>query len=480
MKFNKTFQFRFLFLLFIIGFSSLILVRTFEVSDYWWHVKSGLHILENQAIPFKDPFSWYGKEMNLNWISHEWLGAIILALFHEGFDAQFGGYLFNILCLLSIFFLLFFFNEKSFFKNIRFSFIWITLGLALISSSLNARPQLFSILLLISTIGILEKFKDNAQSKSIWFLPIIAILWANLHGGSSNLVYIVPILYFITHLKAFNFKKWEGETFSKNQLKKLFFITLLSFVCLAINPHHIQIWVYPYENMADQFMMSIIQEWRSPDLKLISDWVFFIQFAIIGITLIQTEKEIKFNHFLLIACFIALNLRSIRFGIFLYVVTTFFIFNYIPPIKNKKIIEQYLYILAFAGTIFLISSFFPTIPIDQHLQTIVPEEAIKTLKEINPKRLYNEYDFGSELIYHEIPVFIDGRADLYSKHNLKDVISLTKGIENTQEFLDSYNFDTFFIYKHTPLANYLSLHSDYELIQEIEHTLIFIKKEPLK
>lgn len=476
MKFKKTFQFRILFLLFIIGFSSLILVRTFEVSDYWWHVKSGLYILENQSIPFQDPFSWYGKEINLNWISHEWLGAVILALFHSVFGSQFGGYLFNIICLLSSFVLLFLFNEKSFFKNIRFTFIWTTLGLALASSSLNARPQLFSVLLLILTVGLLEKFKQNARSKSIWYLPIIAILWANLHGGSSNLVYIIPTLYLLAHLKAFNLKKWKGETLSKPQLKQLFFVTILSFSCLAINPHHTQIWVYPYENMADQFMMSIIQEWRSPDLKLITDWAFFIQFAIIGIIFIQTEKKIKCHHFLLIACFIALNLRSIRFGISLYVVATFFIFNYIPSIKNHKITQQYLYILAFAGVIFLTSSFFPTTFPQQLLQTIVPKEAIQLLQEIKPKRLYNEYDFGSELIYHNIPVFIDGRADLYAKHNLKDAISLTRGTENTANLLKHYNFDTFLVYKNTSLANYLSLHSDYELIQETETTLIFIKK----
>lgn len=113
------------------------------------------------------------------------------------------------------------------------------------------------------------------------------------------------------------------------------------------------------------------------------------------------------------------------------------------------------------------------------MQQLLPEEIIQTLKELNPQRLYNEYDFGSDLIYHDIPVFIDGRADLYSKHNLKDVIALTEGTGNTQEILNTYDFDVFLLYKNTPLSNYLSIHPTYELTQETEFIQIYIKKEPI-
>ena len=41
--------------------------------------------------------------------------------------------------------------------------------------------------------------------------------------------------------------------------------------------------------------------------------------------------------------------------------------------------------------------------------------AISVLKKEEPKRLFNYYDYGAYLIYKDIPVFIDGRADLYSK-----------------------------------------------------------------
>lgn len=477
MNLNKTTRLRILMVLFIIGLSSLILIRTFEVSDYWWHVKSGLYILENQTIPFQDVFSWYGKEMKLEWVSHEWLGAIILALFHQGFGAQLGGYLVNISCLWGIFFSLIYFNEKAFLKNIRFTFIWIALGIGLLAPLLNARPQLFSLLLLIWTIGILERFKHNENHRGIWCLPLLAILWSNLHGGSSNLIYLLPLFYLITHLKSFEWNRWKGTIFSKKQIKTLFIIIPFCFIGLVMNPHTTTIWSYPYTNMSDQFMLSIIQEWRAPDLKQWSDWLYFIQFILIAWFLFNTPKKINLNHFVLMILFIALNLRSIRFGFFLYIIATFYLLPYIPSLKKEKITEQYLYILAISGSLFF-TFFLSQLPllIQAPMQTLIPTETIQVLKDLNPQRLYNEYDFGSELIYHGIPVFVDGRADLYSSHNLKDVIQLTEGTGETETILKTYNFDVFLLYKQTPLTNFLSIHPNYELVYETDIINIFIKK----
>ena len=48
---------------------------------------------------------------------------------------------------------------------------------------------------------------------------------------------------------------------------------------------------------------------------------------------------------------------------------------------------------------------------------LYPVEAVKYIKEnidVNKMRIFNEYDFGSYLLLHDIPVFVDSRADLYT------------------------------------------------------------------
>ena len=60
-------------------------------------------------------------------------------------------------------------------------------------------------------------------------------------------------------------------------------------------------------------------------------------------------------------------------------------------------------------------------------------------KNINIKdvRLYNEYNYGSYLLYRNIPVFIDSRADLYSPE-------FNEGINVFTDFINSSNLTVYF------------------------------------
>ena len=106
-----------------------------------------------------------------------------------------------------------------------------------------------------------------------------------------------------------------------------------------------------------------------------------------------------------------------------------------------------------------------------------PVEAVKFAKEnldFQKVRLFNEYNFGSYLLFEDIPVFIDSRADVYDPQfngweddiffvfmNVKDVAI------DYDEKLDHYGITHLFIYRNSTLekvlqkdANYLELYKD--------------------
>ena len=56
---------------------------------------------------------------------------------------------------------------------------------------------------------------------------------------------------------------------------------------------------------------------------------------------------------------------------------------------------------------------------------------------INDVRLYNEYNYGSYLLYKNIPVFIDSRADLYAPE-------FNNGRDIFMDFIKSSNLDIWF------------------------------------
>lgn len=83
------------------------------------------------------------------------------------------------------------------------------------------------------------------------------------------------------------------------------------------------------------------------------------------------------------------------------------------------------------------------------------------------------YDYGGELIYNDISVFIDGRADLYSKYNYKDYLKISKLEGNFNKMIEKYDFDYFLVDKKYPINNYLKDNLKYVEIYSKGNTVFY-------
>ena len=87
------------------------------------------------------------------------------------------------------------------------------------------------------------------------------------------------------------------------------------------------------------------------------------------------------------------------------------------------------------------------------------------------------YDYGGELVYHDIPVFIDGRADLYSPYNYKDYLALSKLERDPKRLIEKYDFDYFLVDSTYPINIYLKYQKEYEVIyQDLSKNILLYKK----
>lgn len=113
-----------------------------------------------------------------------------------------------------------------------------------------------------------------------------------------------------------------------------------------------------------------------------------------------------------------------------------------------------------------------------------PVEASKyILKNLDFKkiRLYNEYNYGSYLLFKEIPVFIDSRADLYSPEFNKgvnifnDFLNLSGlNISDVEEKLDEYKITHLIMYNSSKLKIYIEQNLDkYKQIYSDQYFVIY-------
>ena len=77
------------------------------------------------------------------------------------------------------------------------------------------------------TIYLYMDLFKNENSKKIYFIPLLSIIWSNVHGGSSSLVYLFGLVFVFAGLFKFNFSKIESSRISKKQVIKYFIIIFL-------------------------------------------------------------------------------------------------------------------------------------------------------------------------------------------------------------------------------------------------------------
>jgi hypothetical protein len=56
-----------------------------------------------------------------------------------------------------------------------------------------------------------------------------------------------------------------------------------------------------------------------------------------------------------------------------------------------------------------------------------PVAAVDLLEKRGAKRIFNAYKFGGYLIERDVPVFVDGRAELYGEKFVMDFFNATEG-----------------------------------------------------
>lgn len=105
--------------------------------------------------------------------------------------------------------------------------------------------------------------------------------------------------------------------------------------------------------------------------------------------------------------------------------------------------------------------------------------------DVNNIRLYNEYNYGSYLLFRGIPVFIDSRADLYAPEFnpgvevFNDYMDLSgMNIDNIEEKLDGYGITHMLMYKKSKLKRFVEQNAEkYKLLYEDDNFCLFERKQ---
>lgn len=117
-----------------------------------------------------------------------------------------------------------------------------------------------------------------------------------------------------------------------------------------------------------------------------------------------------------------------------------------------------------------------------------PVQAVEWLKQnvnISEIRLYNEYNYGSYILYQGVPVFIDSRADLYTPEfngdKDKDIFTDALQIANVSKYyedgFEKYDFTHLLIPKNTKINMFIKRDENYKELYKDDYFIIYERQE---
>ncbi len=473
--------------LFAVALFAMAVVETLD-PDMWWHLRTGEYILNN-GLPYQDVFSFTVPEYA--WITHEWLSQLFMWIVYAA--GQFPALMVVFAGLIAVtFFLAYLACDGR-----PYIAAFITLLAAIASSVVwGTRPQIFNMLFTAVFLFIVERTKKGKAPRwLIWLMPVIMLFWANAHSG-----YLLGIVLLGVYVVGEALQQWVGKEkeniLSWLQIRELAIVTVLSFLVAAINPNGIALWLYPFETLGSPTMQQYIQEWQSPNFHLKMFWPFAAMIGLGVLAMIFSSKKPTFSELLLFAGTAAAGLLSARhIPLFTIIalpvvvahvtdVVTHSPFSALTATPDPAQMEKPARLFVLLNWVILLVAIFGVFMWtankisnnEEEIARIYPVEAVDFLQGngLAEARGYNSYNWGGYLIWRGLPVFIDGRADVYGDEFIFYYLQTLEMQEDWQEPLDEYDIEYVIMETGSALNTLLTVSPAWELLYQDDVAQIMV------
>ena len=417
-------------------------------SDTYWHIAVGKWILDHGAFPHTDIYSF--TRNGEAWISSSWLAQVLYAAAYEA--VGWAGPVMLAAASIASAFALFAFMLGSRMPA-RYAIAVALWALLLSVSHLFARPHVLVLPLMLAWVQGLLRASEQREPPSLWLLPLLT-LWANLHGGFVfGLALVAPIA-----LDAL----WNAD--KPQRVRVAIRWAVFAFAALAaccVTPYGWNSILASRKILDLGELLHLIYEWMPVDFGHFGPFEACILASIAAalhygvrltpprILLLLGLLHMALSHvrnveiFALLAPLVVLTPLSSQFAL--------------RPARFARMAfptaSAMMLAVILAASSWALAAVRPPVPPANQ----APAAAVEVLKQHGARRILNDLPFAGYFISRGIPVFVDGRAELYGEAfvmayyramQLKDVNVLL-------DLLDRYEIDAVALTPATPAASFM-------------------------
>lgn len=366
--------------------------------DVFWHLKVGEWIVAHHSVPRTDIYSWSAG--GRPWTAHQWAWEVLLYEVYR-YTGMFGLW-FLVFLMGATAGLLVRQGLKARGVTEEVATVAGGMGTLLLVGWLRPWPQagvyaLFAAYLLLS-------LRDRWGPREVFAAAGMGLLWANIHSTATMFPLLLAAEAAWTALVRREATGWRWTAAAAAGLGTL------------VNPHGVNLWMYAVrEGLLTQQYRRSIGEWMPYDFGALDMTVIFLICMVILFTAARQGRE-KDLEFWRAAGFWVLALMSriyMPYAVLSTAVVLGLLYFEFGAASFKRVLA-----VALACTILIIPYIKLTKGIPGDLEELAanngyPVKALRYIQVRGYEKIYNDYGWGGYLIWKGVPVYIDGRADVY-------------------------------------------------------------------
>jgi hypothetical protein len=388
--------------------------------DIWWHLKAGDWIVQHHAVPHTGLFSWTAGDRP--WVAYSWGYEVLMSRAYAWFGLLGIGIYGTLLTL-----------------GVAYSICWMlrrlsgrfwTAGILAVATcsaflfNLMPRPVFFSMMLFCVTLTLVLEAHRTGRTQLLYWLPLIFMLWANLHIQFVYGLFLVGLLMVVNVVQRlasrFGFAPaWLLPPKLPAATLSVVFAACVIATCIGPNSYHLYQVIFQYSQAKVPYRM--IMELQPLNFRAGSHYV---QLLLMAFAFFAVGRQSKVDAFklLLLSVAGAVAFRTMRDAWFICIPAAACIADTLADGTDSEPKESLLQKVAVAVVValglllFAGGTDFNQRGLDRAISGFLPVNAANYLrKHPAPGPLYNTLDWGGFLIWYmpNYPVAIDGRTDLY-------------------------------------------------------------------
>ncbi len=267
------------------------------------HTGIGNWILDHHQIPVTDPFSY--TMPGAPWLAVEWGTGVLFAVLNGAFGLKGIVFVCGVVIATTVMLVV-----RSALAAGTDTFVALGLGLMANNALMlhyHARPHVFALLLFALVVWIVGCDRLR-PSRWIWTLPLLTVLWANLHPG-----FVLLILYLGLVAGGYAIEWVSSRNSSAGSLVLRYGgLAVVCGVSALANPFGYKLYAEIASYLQAKGMTDLIQEFQAPTFRT-APQLYYLCFLFAGLGLVSALLQRKdYSSTLVIVAMAYASLTSVR------------------------------------------------------------------------------------------------------------------------------------------------------------------------